>query len=546
MTGVDCCRRCTAALDGPVAGLGWPELDGEDAGDQVEGPFPGRLCTTCGWNNVAPIEHFYETDLARLPAVQPDLSDTDDRDEIERRVRIARSAVCSALRDLVLDHPDRSRLWLLGALAGLRGSRSTEEHHRVLDIQQVYACLLSEGPIDLDRSAPPDDDTFAKVVFVLTRTVQRLSDVLHEINSGTVAAASLRDGVLRLTPSADFMWMAEVNLSRPREANPRYLQPLLHATDDVERRVYGASATDLLGRLAVPAGPSGVTVVDLASPDPAVDLLRRHAVLTAARWRSHLVPSFFSADPRRGHRTAQAMVVQAAEADWLACTPLLDGRQAGEPVGITSPGLVIRAAKHSAAALSGRLHLTADAARWLAAHEVGTVRAQARSVHDLFEREAATELIDAGLPASTGLQRMDGRPLPCGEIDLVAGCIGADGPVVVIGECKNVDFTFFKDLGMEQVRATLGHASAQARRKADWAARAWRRIVRMLALPDVEPVTVAVVVTRTIATPADHGVPVLGIVELVDLARVLRERPASRWRGDLRAGIIRTRGATLP
>jgi hypothetical protein len=360
-----------------------------------------------------------------------------------------------------------------------------------------------------------------------------------------VAAASLRSGVVRLAPSDRLMWTAEANLSRPREANPPYLQRLTSATDDIEREVYGASATELLARLAgFPQSAAGVTVVDLSAPDAATQALRRHTVLTAQRWRSQLVPSFFAADARRASRTAQAMLVQAAEADWLAYTPMLDGRQEGRPVGLTSTGLVLRAAMQSVTAISGRLHLASTVATGADGSDPPAVRAQARAVHGLFERAAADELTGAGVPTLASLDRMDGKPLPCGEIDLVGGCAGAGGPVLVIGECKNVDFTFFKDLGPDQMRETIRHASAQARRKAEWAAAAanWRRFAGMLNLPEATPTILAVVVTRTIAAPPDDGVPVFGIVELAGLAGAIRQRPARAWRGDLRAGIVRAEG----
>ena len=533
------CRRCAAVLGGPVGPLGWPEPGVEQP---AAGPFSGRRCSVCRWNNVDEIEHFYETDLAalaaRLPTAAPDLSDTEDRGEIDRRVRIARSAACSALRDLVLERPDRSLYLLLAMIASIRGTRSTDEAHRVLGLQQVYACLLSEGPIDLRGAPPPPADDVTEAVFSLLETVRRLSDVLREIASTLVAAASLRSGVVRLVPTAGLMWTVEANLSRPVEANPPYLQRLVHATDNVERRVYGASATELLVRLDRPQSDAGITVVDFASPDPATTILRRHTVLTAERWRSELVPSFFSADPRRGQRTAQAMLVQAAETDWLAYTPVLDGRQAGRPVGITSTGLVRRAAMHSVAAISGRLHLASKAATGLAGGELATVRTQARAVHGAFEQAAAAELADAGVRTSASLDRIDGKPLPCGEIDLVGGCVGSDGPVVVIGECKNVDFTFFKDLGPDQMRDTIRHAAVQARRKATWAASNWRAVAGLLRLPGTDPTILAIVVTRTISAPPEDRVPVFGIAELAGVARAVRDRPARAWRGDLRAGVV--------
>ena len=103
------CRRCAAVLGGPVGPLGWHEPGDEQP---ATGPFSGRRCPVCGWNNVDEIEHFYETDLAALARHCPPRRRTCPTRRIatrsKPRVRIARSAACSALRDLVLEHPDRS------------------------------------------------------------------------------------------------------------------------------------------------------------------------------------------------------------------------------------------------------------------------------------------------------------------------------------------------------------------------------------------------------------------------------------------------------
>ena len=101
-----------------------------------------------------------------------------------------------------------------------------------------------------------------------------------------------------------------------------------------------------------------------------------------------------------------------------------------------------------------------------------------------------------------------------------------------------MDFTFFKDLGPDQMRDTIRHASAQARRKATWAASNWRAIVGMLRLPETEPTILAIVVTRTISAPPEDRVPVFGIAELTGVARAVRDRPARAWRDDLRAGVV--------
>jgi hypothetical protein len=548
----DRCRRCRAPLtDVEMTLLGKHWLRDEDS---RPGTFSGKKCEECGWNNLVALEQFYDIDLADLALEvhlrSIDLSDTDDREEILNRVRLARAAVGSRIRNLVLDHPSWAIAWLVAMIAGVGVERSTDDANRVLAVQQVYACLVGAGPIDLSTFAAGTlaPDTWVEEVARLAQTMSRLSGTILELGSTTASGASIASGVLRLVPSGDLIWMTEVNLSRIEDPDRGYHRDLVQAVDDVEVKVYGASARGLLLQLigsgsavgiARATAVPGVLVVDLESPDQTAALLNRFMVLTFERWRSRTVPSFFFADQRRVHRTEQALLVQASSANWLGFAPLLHAQMDSVAVGLTSLGLLAQAYGQAVAAISSRLHLASNVAAVDRGLDVAAVRAKARDVHSEFERAAAAECTAGGVPSMSGVELMDGKRLPCGEIDILGGCVGPRGPVLLVGECKNFDFTFFKDLGPHQARSLIRKGTDQVIRKRSWVGLNWPRITRSLQLPSIEPEVLAVIVTRTIAAPAEQdGIPVLAIAELASLATLVATMPSDTWPRHVRRGAV--------
>jgi hypothetical protein len=491
----------------------------------------------------------WEEDLGELvrlvPVTGPALSDTDDRKEVARRVRLIRSGVVSALRSLVLEDPAWARFWLRNALLQVGPEGSHEDHYMVLLLQEVYACLLTLGPVDLSQRAAqaPTVPWVARLTLLAAKTVD-LSAMVRELGQDTIAGVTVRAGVLRIAPSDAWTWIAEVNLNRSTGWG-HHREDLSDSVDDVERQVYGASAVDLLvgllADLAKASGGSstdipGVLVVAMSGPDERTQLRRRHLVLTRDNWRSSSVPSFMFADQRPGSWTDQSLVVNAAEADWLACAPLLQGQRASSPVAFTTSALVHRALTRAVSAQSVRLHLATETAKVGAPATAAAVRRRASEVHSGFEAAAAAECFKAGLFALTGVESLAGRRLACGEIDVLAGGQGVDRPVILLGECKNLDFTFFKDTGPTQTKEVIRRGSDQVARKRAWVAENWRTLSTTLHIPEIEPEIVGVVVTRTIAAPAlAHGVPVVPLAELADVAATLVGIRADGWRGDVRA-----------
>jgi hypothetical protein len=346
-------------------------------------------------------------------------------------------------------------------------------------------------------------------------------------------------------------WAIEVNLNRFTSTANEHRLESLEEVAAVERSVFGTSATDLLLRLGdvdalsretrVEVHDDKLIIVDLDSDGPTVQAVRQHMLLTAEKWKAHAVPSFFFADHRRGPGTQLSMVTRASEVDWLRYVPVLHGGygnpQDPTPLGFTTPGLVKRAMTRAGGTLAGRLDMAVRSAR--EDHVRSTALALARNVHAAFEADSAQACVSAGMAAVHGLTRLNGKALPCGEIDVLAWTLGPDGPVALVIECKNTDMVFYKDFGPDQARDTFRRGIEQARRKGNWVAVNWAEPAALFDWPRHRPTVVAIVVTRAVnATWQDSGVPIVRLPDLSDLARSLRLTHRSQWRPDLAAAIM--------
>ncbi|MEV4173849.1 hypothetical protein [Nonomuraea sp. NPDC049709] len=474
------------------------------------------------------------------------MPDSTDPGTIAGILAALREQVVRALRAFVDRSPAEALTWLLAAAAEVPAEGSVGGNRYVLTLQVVYACLLARGPIPVFWPPADLDPGWAERLSDLAAALVALSSVLLDLDPGTCTRCELGDGHLTLHPADRVRWALEVNLYG---AASLVTDPPENAArvDAVEDAAFGVSASRLLGILLDPASglgdvtriidQHGLVHVDLGPPTPIVQALRRYAVLNPPRWRDRAVPSFLFADTRPAHRTDDDLVVTASEADWLCYAPLLCGGyvEDGRPtvVGVTSRGLLQRAYGRAQGSIANRLHQAQRAAR-ARSHDLGReVDRLARAVHADLEQDAAERCRSAGMSAVHGLERLGGRPLPCGEIDVLAQATGPDGGLVVlVGECKNVDLTFYKGRGVAQAEDTLRQAADQVRRKSAWVARTWPAAARALGSPpDPDPpCVVAVVVTRIAAFPSlPDGVPVLPLRELAGFARTLARTPAEQW-----------------
>jgi hypothetical protein len=151
-----------------------------------------------------------------------------------------------------------------------------------------------------------------------------------------------------------------------------------------------------------------------------------------------------------------------------------------------------------------------------------------RQVHAQLETDAATCFREAGMTAVENLASANGRPLDCGEIDVLATTIPAERrPVVVVCEVKDTDLSFYKDLGPHEAYAVSEKGRQQAQRKTAWIAAHWDKVRSALgpsaAYEASEACFVALVVLRVASLPiAGPGPASVGLPALAVVARAAR------------------------
>jgi hypothetical protein len=427
----------------------------------------------------------------------------------------------------------------------------------VLAIQQVYFLLLERGPVPAFSDPVQAISPFWKQsVMSLTQHCVELSQVLREIRLGS--SAVIVDGEVRFDSIDEVDWSQELNANI--WADEQVSTGLDRYRNDpnvrrIEREVFDYSVLDAFELFSHPEKLREFTRVTVSEEFLVVDLgpgaqpiVRRMAedfMVTRERIQWHAAPSYFFAAGKPVARSYLTAVEQATEMDWLTYAPLLSATYHHEgklvPAVLTSFYLLHRAASTAAGSVAFRLHNAVEVAKRRHSANAKHVSALVREFHAAFEHEVAGLFAAGGLTTRQGLERLNRRPIPCGEIDVIAWGPGTDrGYVVVVCEAKNNDVTFHKDLGIRQGRALMERARTQVTTKATWVAANWPDLAPELdADPLAVPVVVAFVVTRLAALPVGPGgAAFVAAHEVEPIAQDLTVRPPGSWRPDVRAAIL--------
>jgi hypothetical protein len=162
-------------------------------------------------------------------------------------------------------------------------------------------------------------------------------------------------------------------------------------------------------------------------------------------------------------------------------------------------------------------------------------------VHGAFEEAVGASFRAAGARVETGLDQLSGRPLPCGEVDVLA-VIAREGaaPLALVCEAKNSDLSLQKDFGYAHLATTLKRARAQIAAKAVWVGKAWPALApRFDVTTEPSAVVLGLIVTRRpVPIGLLGGWPGVVPSEIEGIVRHLRERPPEAWRGDLARGVV--------
>jgi hypothetical protein len=550
-----CCRRCTSALPNtrtPFARAGSP-------GFRALRTWTGRVCPACGWRNLDPVPVALDADLGEglsyLSEIVAPAQNAGGGEAVEA-VTALRDALVARLRAEVAAAPAEAFTWLMDGLNSLPelDAETGADDFFLLGLQQLYLAAVERGP--LIASHPPVagfSPFWREPVAYLLHMCTTVSMALRE--AGVGAPISIEDGMLRVGISREATWAAEVNMNSTADpGTDLYTLQDSAAVRRIEREAFQDSAMDLLDlftgernilRRTRVATMGDVLVIDVGPwVDPVLRRMIAAGTLDLERVRLHAAPSWGFVAGAPIERSVPAALAAATEADWFNYAPMLAaGQKAGShivPAAITSGYLLHRASVKAAVTVSFRLHTAVQAAQRhgpILAKRVGTL---VLDFHRHFERSVANRIEEAGFTTCQGFDTVHGRPISCGEIDVIGHADHSAGPpVVVVAEVKNNDLTFAKDLALQQAWALMARARRQALVKAGWVATHWAEVAPLLgAAADSSPTVLALVVTRRYALPTgEAGVAFLAAHEVGPILTTLRTEPLPAWRADLRKAV---------
>lgn len=544
------CHRCGGSLAGT---------------EQTEVLIPGStriwpcaVCADCGWRNFRagvslPVQ------LSAAASLGP------SQRALVGRILAGKASVDSlqALRCDVLDRvcfhvdarPPQALGWLFSILANLDelDSGINANGFYPLALQQVYLLLLRRGPL----SAFSADDfsslgTFWKKGWLpLLATCRVLGEAIRECRLGGDLLVEHGQVLVRLSDKAQWIQERNANVVPGPTRTTAHVDAVIseHLVCEAERVAYGYSVADVMEAVATPAGVAqfarvirdgDLMILDLAGSTPSSHRSMLDAfTLDLATLRARSAPGFFrtgsSAD-----RTLDQVMTEAMEIDWLGAFPFLAGVYGSDqPCRITSGYLIHRAKVEAALSTAYRLRNVSMAVK--GTESARQVDALVREYHADAERKAARCFAAAGMDVVTALECVEGRPLPCGEIDVLASGRRADGRLVVaVCEVKNSDLGVAKDKAVEEAQDVVRKAGAQAGRKASWVHQEWRGLADVLnSSPKERPLVVPLVVLRETALAVDGVQPaVVAATELAEVIRQLLDDPVERWRPDVRRGMM--------
>lgn len=554
------CRRCHTSLAG-VPSTQAPTLPAEETNTYVP-EVAVRICPACGWRT-AEESPAHDIDLATILEEFPDarerLTDTTDRADASRILRDVRAGLVAQLEREVLADPWAAFHFLESTLQELYElDRDVSFSGQPVKLaQQIYLHIIGRDALPVMAHPPdgPPPPFWQQPVIKLMIICAALCEWLREIRLGLVARIS--GGRLSGAVGADALWSAEVNANLtagpPADGvTETFRDPLLV---QAERRAFGCSAADLVDVLEDSERRNAATrwmvrgellILDMTAPELGFAQMASAFTLIRERLLTREFPSLFAAAGEPVERSWTDVLQTAAEADWLLCAPLMRGFYVEEgerrPALLTSGYLLHRMQGSGGVHVAYRMHNAVEAARRRPGGTAGAVSFLAQSFHAQFERAVGDSFARGGMSVTTNLERLGGRPLPCGEIDVVATA-AAPGrrTIVAVCEAKNTDVSFYKDLGVAQAQDMIQRAARQATAKARWMLERWRDVAPVLGCDrDPAPLVVALVVTRHTVMPLGDapGPAVIPAQAVPALADALRTGSPADWRPDLAASVL--------
>ena len=229
----------------------------------------------------------------------------------------------------------------------------------------------------------------------------------------------------------------------------------------------------------------GMIMIPSSRLPPDARALFERLSFTVNRVKQFRAPNFFDSGPlREGLLPPGAAIVEAAAINWSAYYPclIMHSPATGEPIYVTTPrmwqGMVMTLSQRPASLIQS-LHEMLQRSE-PASPKLSALRKFIRETHQDFEVSILKLATESGWKGLSAVERFNDRPLPCGEIDLLATAVVGESRVILVAEVKDSDNPMFLPGFIERIGELIPHAEKQLERKGNWVANNWRRALVLL------------------------------------------------------------------
>jgi hypothetical protein len=376
--------------------------------------------------------------------------------------------------------------------------------------QSLYCALSEKQAIILPKQSIPTSEInrvvgtrlfplLSNVAGIAKLLLPRIHDgsVQFHWNKPTLRAEKLRDHDLMVEAAINTLHGEEQEKrpGRPLTEDTAALTGLSQSAQKVIEVATGIDVSVLIDLLrnkmqilvdqGVAARHGGIVMIVSSRLLPDIRALFERLSFTVGRVKQFRAPNFFDSGPLREEPLPPgAAIVEAAAVNWSAYYPCFVMHSPGtsEPIYVTTPRMwqgMIMTLSQRPASLMQSLH---DMLRRIepASPKLPVMRELIRKTHQDLEVSVLKLATELGWKGLSGVERLRGLPLPCGEIDLLATALVGENRVILVAEVKNSDNPMFLPGFTERIGDLASHAENQLERKGNWVANNWYQALALL------------------------------------------------------------------
>jgi hypothetical protein len=445
--------------------------------------------------------------------------------------------------------------------------RSIEGTIEAAVCRALYCALSETQPIVLPNQSIPKSEMNRVVgerLFPLLSNIVVIAKFILPLIYNGLVRFHWTNGILRAEKLTDHDLATEATintLEREKRGPPLSGDPahafLPQSAQEAVKVATGIDVSKLIGLLAnkmqilvdqnVAVRDGGIIKIVSSQLTPDVRALFERLSFTVDRVRKFRAPNFFDSGPlRQKPLPPGAAVAEAAAINWSAYYPCLvmHSPATGQPIFVTTPrvwqGMLMTLAQRPASLMQSlddmlqRIEPTSP--------KLVVVRGLIRETHQDLEVSVLNLATEEGWKGFSGVGGLNGRPLLCGEIDLIATALVGDRRVMLVAEVKDSDNPLFLPGFNERIGQLVSHAEEQLERKGDWVANNWHQALELLG-EQADPLGRRRTLARLVVTRRPLGVhffkkfPGASLADFQSTARDLLRTGDSVWTSPWRVHV---------